>query len=83
MKQVCVYVDDDVADALVRYKVDRGMTKVWVVNEALRVFLGMKDDARIRLDVGEEILGKLRGLCLERKQTINEVVGEILKEGLE
>ena len=55
---------------------------MWVVNEALKVFLGLKADDRVYLEPGDGLMAKLRAVCVAEGRTVGEVVKEILEGGL-
>jgi len=82
VKQLCVYLDDSVSEALAAYKKSMGVSKVWVANEALRVLMNLNGGDGLYIKPGKELMGKLREVCVSQGKTIGEVVGEILKEGL-
>lgn len=56
-----------------------GRTLIHLIDTAARQYL---DDTRLYLDIPDDIMVKIRGLCVAQGKTVNEVVNDIIKGGL-
>ena len=83
MKKICVSIFDDVAIELELQKSNNGANKTWIVNEALKLFLGMKQNDRLYINLPQDVLGVLRQKCIESQLTMNEAANEYIKKGIE
>lgn len=83
MKKICVSVFEDTISELEKYQLKYGANKTWIINEALKQYLGIKDNGKIYLDIADVHMSAFRKKCITEKTTINEIINNIIKKEID
>ena len=74
--KICVFVDSDLLEMLKKRKDEQGVSQKRLINIAIRDYFGA------RIDLKDDLKAKLRVECIKQGKTLNQLVGEIVENGL-
>ncbi len=83
LKKACYYIDEETISLLKQGKSLFGYSQGEAIREAVKFFFQEKQNSnRLCIDIKDDVKCRLRLECVSRGKTLNEMVGELIENGL-